>query len=350
MNPNATLPLFQGEQGTRFIHKEFIGDIKSGPTLLSGSTSFDVATYDLNPSNAALFPWLSRIAHLYDQWIPNGLVFEFQSTSSEFNGVGQSLGAVILSTDYDPYDLPPASKQIMENSQYAVSSRPCDSVRHGLECAVSSRPTPILYTSSQNGAPLTSVDLGKFSIATKGMAAAEITLGELWVSYDITFLKKQIDPVVSGSLLPYYRADGITLPGDTTNGYFAGLDSIKGTTPKIVRDISLPGSEVVGLTFDPTMVGRSFLVIYTGATTAINTQVQIADFAFKDGITVTSQLASFDENTNYIFAWTIFCQTLNQFNNHILISANGTESASVVWSFSMSEINPEQRVNAFPVS
>jgi len=103
-HPGQTLPKFSSHQrGTRITEREYIGDIYSG-ALANGSSVFLNSAFSINPTNAATFPWLSTIAALYDQWEPHGIVFEFVSTSSEYNGTNQSLGTVIMSTDYDVND------------------------------------------------------------------------------------------------------------------------------------------------------------------------------------------------------------------------------------------------------
>jgi len=200
-----------GPRGTRITEREFIGDIRSG-SIVDGSTIFNSRTFVINPTNAELFPWLSRLAPLYDQWQPNGIVIEFVSTSSEYNGSSQALGTIIMATDYDPYDTPFASKPEMENSDYACSTKPALSLVHGIECAQSERPSKILYTDLLNGAPKTSTSLGSFQVATQGMSTAGVSLGELWISYDITFYKKQL--MASSSTIPGLSAIGSSGNGD----------------------------------------------------------------------------------------------------------------------------------------
>jgi hypothetical protein len=186
------VPKFDGKRGTRIQEREFLGDIVSGLTLTAGATDFTSRTFSLNPSDLATFPWLSQVANLYDQWEPHGIVFQFVSTSSEFNGTSQALGAIVMATDYDPFDPAYATKQEMENSDYACSAKPSLGLNHGVECDPAERPTPVLYTSTENGAPLTSTSLGNFQVATKGCSTVGTVLGELWISYDITFYKKQM--------------------------------------------------------------------------------------------------------------------------------------------------------------
>lgn len=190
------VPKFQGDgkRGVRLTEREFIGNILSGP-LSGGSSIFENRTYVINPKNPDTFPWLSRIAGLFDQWEPHGIVFEFHTTSSAYNGTSQALGAVIMATDYDVDDAPYANKQIMENADYACSTVPSTNLLHGVECDPSERPMSVMYTDSRPS-NLKFSDLGNFQIATQGMSTADTTLGELWVSYDITFYKKQLVPAI----------------------------------------------------------------------------------------------------------------------------------------------------------
>jgi hypothetical protein len=199
MTGSNHVPLFSadGKRGIRIIEKEYVGDVYSGELVPgSASTSFKSEVYDVNPANTKLFPWLSKMANLFDQWEPNGIVCQFVSTSSEFNGANQALGAVIMATDYDITDPVYNSKQEMENAAYACSTKPANNLQHGLECDPKERPTRLLYTRSnrnEDGRVSQSLaDLGKFQIATQGVSQANINLGELWITYDITFYKKQV--------------------------------------------------------------------------------------------------------------------------------------------------------------
>jgi len=189
------VPVFgkDGKRGVRIVEKEFLGDIFSG-ALSGGATVFNRSSYSINPADSNTFPWLSRIATQFDQWEPNGIIFEFKSTSSEFNGTSQALGAVILATDYNSVDSPFINKQEMENADYACSTKAAHSVAHGIECDPDERPTRLLYTGSPvAGETANMYNLGNFQIATQGMSVAGINLGELWVTYDITFYKKQLN-------------------------------------------------------------------------------------------------------------------------------------------------------------
>jgi len=142
----------------------------------------------------------------------------------------------------------------MENADYSCSTKPSNSLIHGLECDPRERPTAILYTSTTNGAPVTSTSLGKFGIATQGCSVANVTLGELWISYDLTFYKKQIDNSLPTT--PYINAFGSTSP---TFGYFAQPTLIS------FRDMTITQNVGVGsiLNFNNTASLESYIVNYT---------------------------------------------------------------------------------------
>lgn len=201
-----------GKRGTRIIEREFIADITSG-VLSSGSSVFTNTNYPINVTDVDTFPWLSTIAQQYDQWEPHGIVFEYVSTSSSYNGTNQALGTVIMATDYDVTDPLYASKQVMENADYSCSTRPAENLVHGIECDPEERPTKVFYTGSNQ---VSFSKLGNFQLATVGCSAANVKLGELWISYDITFYKKQlVNPI---SFRPYMNLRSTSASGV---GYFA---------------------------------------------------------------------------------------------------------------------------------
>lgn len=191
-----------GKRGIRVTEREYIGDVYSGGTLVSGSTSFSINNFTLNPGDKRTFPWLHHVARGFEQWEPLGIVFEFVSTSSEFNGVSQALGTVIMATDYDTADPIYATKIEMENAGYANSTKPSHTAMHGIECEPSERATRLLHCGVPNPGEEKFYDLGRFSIATQGCSAVNQNLGELWISYDLVFYKKQLatDTTIARSL------------------------------------------------------------------------------------------------------------------------------------------------------
>jgi len=184
-------PVFSnGADGSVSIaRREYVGDVLS-------SIVFNNNVFQLNPSNPALFPWLSTISTAFEQYEFLGLVFEYRPTSgSAIASTNNALGVVIMSTSYDVLDAAFTSKQAMEAYQYTVSTVPANTAIHGVECKRSLNVLQNLYVRQfiqPSGADPRFYDLGKFQLATFGMQAANITIGELWVSYHIKLIKPKL--------------------------------------------------------------------------------------------------------------------------------------------------------------
>lgn len=203
---SGILPKFHASSnGVRIREREFLGDIVAS----AAAGAFKNTSYPITPTDSSTFPWLSNIARLYDQWEPNGIVFEFVSTSSDFNGSAQALGSLIMATDYDCMDSPYPNKVIMDNADYSNSGKPSISQVHGIECDPAQRPYKLMYTKGITGSVANRNTLGNFQVASAGVSAANVVLGELWVSYDITFYKKQI----ISDWLPTYNITGAYTAG-----------------------------------------------------------------------------------------------------------------------------------------
>jgi len=235
-----------GKRGTRIVEREFIGNVSA--SLTPGL--FSNASYPINPMNRTTFPWLSGIAQLYDQWEPDGIIFEYVSTSSEFNGTSQALGAVIAATDYNTEDPVYTNKQQMENSDYACSTKASNNLQHGVECDPAERPTLVLYTKSTN--PNTST-LGNFQLATEGCSTSGVKVGELWVTYDITFYKKQLVAPSSDAL--FYHGYSASIAA--TAGYLTSMTLVGSLGDWVLTQQIGTGSTI---TFPTSVTSGQYLV------------------------------------------------------------------------------------------
>jgi hypothetical protein len=229
-----------GKRGVRIVEREYIGDVISSAT----ANQFENKVYVVNPSDSKTFPWLSRMAAMFDQWEPNGIVFEHVPTSADFNGSSQALGAVTLAADYDVEDEPYATLVEMQSSDYCVSSKPSVIINAGLECDPTERPTRLLYTSGESRLS----HLAHFQVATSGVSQAGVVLGQLWVSYDITFYKKQLAPPG----LPVFQADTFDI-GAGANMFSEAVENEN--TIGVTRDA------FNNLIFPPETIGKSYLMI-----------------------------------------------------------------------------------------
>lgn len=191
LSPNSQIPQFSNlGQSVRCAHREFIGDINS-------STAFALQSYAINPGLSGTFPWLSAIANQFEQYKIHGLMFEFRTTSSDaLNSTNTALGTMILATEYNVLLPSFTNKQQMENTIFSTSGKPSTTLLHPIECDPAQTPNQPAYVRS--GATLIGdnrlYDLGNFQIASVGSQASSV-VGELWITYDITFYK----PILNNS-------------------------------------------------------------------------------------------------------------------------------------------------------
>lgn len=175
---------------TTVIHREFIKDIITS----SNAGEFKLEAFRLNPGNVNTFPWLSGIAHNYQQYRINGMVFYYRSMSANaLNSTNTALGTVAAATNYNASDGNFTSKYQMENSEFGGSVRQSADLEHPIECARNQTTLNELYVAPGGiyppGDDRKTYDLGTFQIATVGGQAPSVNVGELWVTYSVTFLK-----------------------------------------------------------------------------------------------------------------------------------------------------------------
>lgn len=286
-----------GPRETRIVYREYIGDVFTNP-LVAGD--FYAKTYAINPGLVSLFPWLAPIAQQYEQWTPNGIVFEFKSTSSEYVST-QALGSVIMATEYDSLDSVFANKQEMLNSAYANEAKPSQHIIHGVECDPRDNPNRIFYVragSVPTGGNIRDYDLGKFTVATQGGATANLNLGSLYVHYDITFRKEQL-------------FNGIPLRGQL-NGWYTLTPTINASNPLGSSSPTQTGGNLTlsdvgfslnGVTFPSWTRGARWMTIYrvgssTGTAVVVPTRTGT-------GVTLVNAITSPADSVAGNYGWTI---------------------------------------------
>lgn len=173
-------------------HREYVSDVVSS----SSANTFKNDVYPIQPGLLDSFPWLAVIAQNYQEYRIKGMVYEFKTLSSDMaissGNSNQYLGGVVLATNYDVVAPNFANKQAAENTQYTTSAKPSCSFYHPIECAPLRGGQGILYTRAA-AAPANSdlrlYDLGNLNVISFGIAGTSVTLGELWCTYEIEFLK-----------------------------------------------------------------------------------------------------------------------------------------------------------------
>lgn len=255
-----------GSDRTNVIrNKEFICNIVTG-----AANTFNLQSFSINPGIQSTFPWLSQVAANYQQYEWEGLLFEFRSTSADsLNSTNTALGTVILATDYDATDDVTRTfqnKQMMMNHEFSQSCKQSCSVLHPVECKPTLNPLTV-YNVRTGVEPINAdtrfCDVGTFCIATDGQQAANITIGELWVTYQVRFLKPQALSLIGGEVLAWKAFNSL---GVNTSNYFGTLSALA------VRSGSTLGMSATAntLRFPVNLQSGAFLVLYSinGASTA----------------------------------------------------------------------------------
>lgn len=179
--------------GDGFIirHREYLGDLLSSQVFANNS-------FRINPGDNTTFPWLAPIAQKFEEFKFLGLAFEFRSTSANaLNSVNTALGTVIAAVEYNVSNASFTTKLQMENSMWAVSSKPCESLIMPVECDSRVNPLGVMYVRS--GQPVADprfYDLGTMQFATYGQQLANVNIGELWITYEVALFKPIIVPQV----------------------------------------------------------------------------------------------------------------------------------------------------------
>lgn len=280
-----TVPMFGGNS-SRVKNKEFIKDISSSAT----AGNFKIESFRINPADSNTFPWLSEVAEQFSEYRLHGLLFEYKTTSSDaLNSTNTALGTVIMATQYNSYEDDFTNKQFMENSTYACSAKPSCSLVHGIECSKFENPVNVMYLAA--GVPgegdLRMYDIGKFSIASTGLQGTSVTIGELWVTYDVELIKpREISPPdllshfalnqpsnaspLGASFTSQFGNDfGITL--NTTNRTISWPKSYTGLALTIYQ-ITGSAVTVVTPTFTPSAGATAVNDFYLGGTNNGNDQ------------------------------------------------------------------------------
>lgn len=228
------VPQFSAPSGWHTM-RGFICDITSS----SVAGQFQIQKFPINVGMSPTFLWPAELCtSTYQQYEIGGLAFEFKSTSSEY-AAGTNLGYIVMATDYDSVDAPFASKQQMENTEFAVSCKPSQCALHAIECARKQTSVPLLYIRSGDPPPnadLRLYDLGQFYIASGGVTPTNVVLGELWYTIRFRLIK------------PILRNPGASIP-------FASY-SLSLTAPLVgdgspLIPVATLHKDTIGLTFDP---------------------------------------------------------------------------------------------------
>jgi hypothetical protein len=273
---DVQVPQFSSNRQTNIVcHREYLTDIV-------GTSGFNLTKYAVNPGLQETFPWLSTLAQNYQEYRIHGIIFEFRSLITDFV-TGGAPGVIVMATNYNADAPLYSSKQEMENSEYAVATKPTLNLIHGLECAPNQTVLPEKYVrtgSVPTGQDLRMYDLGNVQVATQGNPAQ--LLGELWISYCVEFFKPRMPDTVGGDV-----DSGIIRRTNFNGASPLGLIGIgkSGTlnltmTPTTLAWIGQPGNKYqIVFTWSGTVAG-----VWTAPSVSFGTLTQLGIYA--NGISI----------------------------------------------------------------
>lgn len=204
-------------------HREFV-------SVVAGTAAFTAASLPVNPAQARLFPWLSRIAGQYQKYRVNRCVVQWCPIA----GTDRD-GTVAIAHSPDPLSDVPSDKQALysiagcrEGALY-VNNIKCDLGRSGW---LFTRPK-IDYSGD-----LKTYDYGQVIYATSDCESTA-AMGQLFVDYEITFA----DPAVNelGPMaVKYYNAATWSIDVLTDNVYNGASDTLHtaSTYPVVGPDLA----------------------------------------------------------------------------------------------------------------
>lgn len=209
------MPTRHGSARQRISNCEYVTDLTA-----EGGSTFNLKTFNLNPYESNVFPWMNKIGTLYTKYRFVQLLFEFRSNTSDYAASGP-LGTVIFAPIYNAgAGQTFLSKQQMEAATHAVSTKPSNSIMCGIECADSDDPLHWRWVRKAGDAVTNLTDHGIFAYATYGLPTTEGTknsLGEIWVHYTVDLL----DPILTAANLEYEGVAAGAVTWNSTGGRFA---------------------------------------------------------------------------------------------------------------------------------
>jgi hypothetical protein len=303
-------------------HKEFVCEVKS-------SQDFTIQrTLEINPGLENTFPWLSRVAGVYQTYRITGMVYHYIPTSgSAVSSTNNALGSVMLQTSYRATSAPPGSKTELLNEYWACESVPSETFCHPIECAPSENPFQVQYIRRgevPDGDNRMLYDLGKTFVATSGMQQSGVVLGDLWVTYEVELTK----PVVSDNVNDRLDFGGYINTNASTADYFGngtitlGEHAIRiegsrdiffpvGLTGEFIVTANFYGTGAFTCAANPGLVDMELKQIYPGSITRIDA-VRITASGANDSNVVMYRVVKTKRDREGKFTLTSPTSTLNE--------------------------------------
>jgi len=172
-------------------------EIREGEELIStvlGSVAFTTTQFNINPANAITFPWLSKIAQLFERYEFEALSFHFGHDVSGFATQGQT-GLVYLSALYDAAAAAPTAVNQIEATDPFVPCMPNQDSKCRLDkksMHPANEPKYCLQGNPPGASDIKTYNVGSLFVTTTGMANAS-EIGKLRVKYRVKLFDRVLD-------------------------------------------------------------------------------------------------------------------------------------------------------------
>jgi len=274
--------------------------------------------FDLNPGIQATFPWLSQLASNFEEYEWVGMIFECRSSLSEGN-TNNPNGSVILATAYNPYNQKFATKNQMENYDYAQSSKFTNSMFHGVECDPrknhGSATLQIRTGAPPSGQDLRDFDVGNFQVAVSTSNTTATTFGELWVHYKVILRKSRLFNSAYGNASLVFQSKNV-----------ASQAFIFGTAPYVYSSNALVGTiDSSSYVVSNCQPGGTYLI---NATAVGSASITAPNAAYNlSGATGAKYLptSSGESLTDYIFTGTSSSSSIYSFQAFVTVNSDSTQ-------------------------
>jgi hypothetical protein len=196
VDSTASVPyMHAGKDGVRVRHREFIKYLNNSVGPADGFHILDAIV--INPRLSASFPWLSGIAANFEQYRLHGMVVEFKTATAELvqgNSTGNTIGNVHAVVDYNVNSPAPYTSASMLNSMFSMSCKTSESMIMPVETKYNLTQGGGIFnvrTADAPAPPPGDARLYDIGVVYVGCEAVPTLgkLGQLWISYDVEFLK-----------------------------------------------------------------------------------------------------------------------------------------------------------------
>lgn len=189
----------------RVANREYLGDI------VSTTQAFAYQKFVINVGMQETFPWLEPIGAQLTNYKIEGAVAEIISEGSDYAS-SAGLGWYGLASQYNVLETPFLDKREFLNSAYADAAKPSTDLIHCIECKeglLVQKNLSVRTGEVPPNADLRMYDHSNLFLAVGGNVASGITIGELWISYDVKLMLPRTKSS-SGSTINFFECTSST--------------------------------------------------------------------------------------------------------------------------------------------